>query len=117
MHTLNKIRQYENLHIVFWLIKDTCWMLELKLFGAIMIVPTVLLCMWIIYKTRTSLDVYINLAILFWIAANSFWMLTEFFGDVANKHYAGIPFAIGFIFVGIFGLKWWKSRGSDEEIA
>jgi hypothetical protein len=108
MNPFEKIRQYENLHIVFWLMKDTCWMLELKTLGAIMVIPTLLLCIWIITKTSTTIEVYINLAILFWICANSYWMLIEFFGNVHYKFYAAIPFGFGFLFAFVYGVKYYQ---------
>lgn len=105
MDIFEKIRKYENLHIVFWLLKDTCWMLEIKWLGALMVVPTVSLCIWIIYKTKGLTEVYINWAILFWICANSFWMLSEFFNHGNYKLYATFPFVLGFIFVVVFYIK------------
>jgi hypothetical protein len=106
MHPFEKIRQYENLHIVFWLFKDSCWMLELKIVAAIMVVPTLLLCIWIIKKTFHTIEVYINFAILFWICANSYWMLVEFFANNSHKQLAAIPFSLGFIFVIIYFIKY-----------
>jgi hypothetical protein len=105
MEIFDKIRKYENLHIIFWLIKDTCWMLELKLLGALMIFPTLGVAIYIIYKTRFLKEVYINFAVFFWILANSFWMICEFFINDLHRHYAIIPFIIGFIFVVIFYYK------------
>lgn len=105
MELILKIRRYENLHIVFWLIKDTCWMLELKWLGAIMILPTLFLAVYLIAKTWHEADVHVNIAIFFWITANSFWMMMEFFNDNQYKYYASIPFALGFLFVGIFYAK------------
>lgn len=105
MDIFEKIRKYENLHIVFWLMKDTCWMLELKWLGALMVAPTLALCVLIIYKTRTLHEVLINWAIFFWICANSFWMLMEFFGNPEYKYFAAIPFSLGFVFVILFYVK------------
>lgn len=105
MELLDKIRKYESMHIVFWLIKDTCWMLELKWLGAIMMAPTLFLAAYLIYKTWRMIDVYINTAILFWIMANSFWMMMEFFNDNQLKYFASIPFGLGFVFVGVFYFK------------
>jgi len=102
MELLDKIRKYESLHIVFWLMKDSCWMLELKWLGALMIVPTVFLAVYISYKTINTRDIYINVAIFFWISANSFWMLMEFFNHNQHKNLAAIPFALGFVFVALF---------------
>ena|SRR5688572_243404 len=102
MELIDKIRKYESLHIVFWLIKDTCWMLETRWLGALMIAPTLAVAVYIIIKTFRMPDVYINLAIFFWITANSYWMCMEFFFQSKNKDYAAIPFALGFLFVGIY---------------
>ena len=102
MELLDKIRKYESLHIVFWLVKDSCWMLELKTLGALMIIPTIFIAVYILVKTRKTVDAYINAAILFWISANSFWMLMEFFNDNELRYFASIPFGLGFVFVAIF---------------
>ncbi|HWY35797.1 MAG TPA: hypothetical protein VNX68_14220, partial [Nitrosopumilaceae archaeon] len=93
---------YESLHIVFWLAKDSCWMLELKLAGVIMIIPTLSLALYIVYKTIHVRDFYLNMAVFFWILANSFWMVMEFFYNNQYKSFAAIPFSLGFVFVGLF---------------
>ena len=105
MELLDKIRKYESMHIVFWLIKDTCWMLELKTLGAIMVIPTLFIAIYIVVKTMKTIDFYLNMAIFFWISANSFWMLMEFFNDNNLRYFASIPFVLGFAFVGTFYLK------------
>jgi hypothetical protein len=105
MNLVEKIRKLENIHIVFWLLKDISWMLELKILGALMIIPTLFLCAWIIIKTIKTPEVYINIAVLCWISANSFWMLMEFFNHSVYKNYAVIPFGFGFLFVGVFFIK------------
>jgi hypothetical protein len=117
MHILDRIKKYENIHIVFWLIKDTCWMLELKTAGTIVMFPTIYVAIYIAYKTRATPELYINLAILFWIIANSYWMMIEFFNDNEFKNAAIIPFILGFIFVIIFYVKvlFFKSPGAGPE--
>jgi hypothetical protein len=90
---------------VFWLVKDTCWMLEVKWLGALMIVPTISVAIYIIYKTRQSIEVWISCAVLAWITANSFWMLMEFFNHNQLKDLAAFPFALGFLFAGLYYLK------------
>lgn len=105
MDLSDRIKHYEYLHIVFWLIKDSCWMLTLKALGTIMIIPTVGLAIIIVYNTRKSKDVFINLAILSWIVANSLWMFVEFFNQVEYKPWASVPFALGFVCVGVFYYK------------
>src|SRR5687768_6533732 len=102
MHIGNDIRRFENLHIVFWLIKDTCWMLELKLLGMIMVLPAMYVALHIMIKSWRDNDVFINAAILCWITANSYWMIVEFFFEDRTRYLASIPFALGFIFVTIF---------------
>jgi Ca2+/Na+ antiporter len=97
-----KYRFRENLHIFFWLLKDSCWMMEWKLFGTFMIIPTISLAIWMIYRTRQHPEIWINLSVLVWVMANSWWMLTEFSGDESRKYYSAIPFSLGFIFFGIY---------------
>ncbi len=100
-----KLNKYENLHILFWLIKDTCWMLQFKWIGIAMILPTLTIALIIVFYTKSRPVVYINLAILFWITANSSWMYIEFFTDGHLKQFTTIPFALGFLFVGLFYYK------------
>jgi uncharacterized MnhB-related membrane protein len=99
-------KRAENLHIIFWLIKDTCWMLELKWLGAAMILPTLGLAVYFIYKTFHATDLYLNAAILCWILANSYWMMAEFFNDGVEKELAIIPFSLGILMVLVF---YWKN--------
>ncbi len=112
MELWQKIKSYESLHIVFWLIKDSCWMLELKWLGIIMVIPTLIIAVIIAFITRKTVDVHLNLAILFWICANSFWMYIEFFTKGELKLLASIPFILGFIFVGIYYYKTLFSKQS-----
>lgn len=77
-------------------------MMEFKWLGATMIVPTVFLAIYLVFKTIGTRDFYLNMAIFFWISANSFWMLMEFFNNNLYKEYAALPFALGFVFVGLF---------------
>ena len=102
MDLFEKIRRYESMHIVFWLVKDSCWMMEFKSLGAVMIIPTVFLALYLAVKTFKTRDFYINMAILCWISANSYWMIVEFFFENQHKNLAAIPFALGFIFVVLF---------------
>lgn len=99
-----KTRQYENLHIPLWLLKDTCWMLHWKLFGIIMIVPTIAVAFIIVLKNWYGKkdSFWINLAVLFWILGNSYWMLCEFFDHEELKDYAGAAFVAGMLSVAYF---------------
>ena len=94
MELWEKIKKFESLHIVFWLIKDSCWMLQFKWLGIMMVIPTVSIAAIIVYIARKTVDIYINLAILFWICANSFWMYIEFFTSGQLKLRNGSPAVI-----------------------
>ena len=105
MELWEKVKKYESLHIVFWLIKDSCWMLQLKWLGIVMAIPTIAIAIFIVYISRKITDIYLNFAILFWICANSFWMYIEFFTSGQLKFWASIPFGLGFVFVAIYYYK------------
>lgn len=99
-----KYRRLENLHIVFWLLKDISWCMIWKVLGVMMIVPTLAVAIYIGWRTRQiKSELAHNLAIAFWISANSYWMISEFFGfdempvwrHFEGKHLALIPFLIG----------------------
>jgi hypothetical protein len=87
-----KLRLMENYHILLWLFKDISWMMEFRLFGAIMVIPTLFMAVFILFKTRKDVDFWVNLSVLFWIIANSTWMLIEFF-KLGNK-LISLPFFI-----------------------
>ena len=112
---LQKKKSYESLHIVFWLIKDSCWMLEFKWLGIVMGAPTLAIAGVIVYITRHTVDIFLNLAILFWICANSFWMFVEFFTTGELKYWASVPFSFGFIFVGIYYYRILISKASPDK--
>ena len=105
MELFEKIKKFESLHIVFWLIKDSCWMLEWRWMGILMVIPTITIAIIIVYISRKTIDVFLNLAILFWISANSLWMYCEFFNFGENKMVSSIPFGLGFLFVGLYYYK------------
>lgn len=55
-------------------------MLQFKLAGTILIIPTVSIALLIAWKTRPHKELfYPNLAVACWITANSVWMVGEFF--------------------------------------
>lgn len=109
-----KLRKIENLHILFWLFKDMSWCMLWKELGIIMILPTILVSIYLIYKTRTqSSEFFHNLAITFWIIANSIWMISEFYGfdnkplffNFNGKNFAFIAFMIGVSILLIYYLR------------
>ncbi|MDT3404934.1 hypothetical protein [Mucilaginibacter terrae] len=110
-----KYRKMENLHIVFWLLKDIGWCLIWKPLGIVMIFPTLLIAIVIAYNTRQLMsELCHNLAITFWISANSYWMISEFlhidellvFSSVTYKHLALIPFLLGVVCLLYYYLIW-----------
>jgi hypothetical protein len=114
-----KIRKFENWHILLWLFKDLCWVMGFKVFGTIMIIPTVLLAFIITFKTRKIPSEFIhNWAVVCWICANSSWMLGEFFfdgEDGIDPRILIIPrilFVLGigilFVYYSLFYLKMWR---------
>ncbi len=82
MHAeMKNIRQFENLHIILWLIKDSCWLMHFKTGGTIMVIPTILVAFHLAWKTRKNKKLFLpNLAVCLWICANATWMLGEFYG-------------------------------------
>lgn len=99
-----KYRKTENLHIVFWLLKDLCWVMLWKPLGLVMIVPTVGAALLITWQTRAiKSELLHNIAVVCWIFANAYWMLTEFFSkDDSLRYYAVIPFSLGLIAIGYY---------------
>jgi hypothetical protein len=99
-----RYRKMENMHIVFWLLKDISWCMVWRELGIIMIVPTLSVAIWISWRTRDiPSELAHNLAVVFWISANAYWMISEFFGfdtvlvwkEFTGKHLALIPFITG----------------------
>ena len=113
-----KLRKVENLHIVFWLIKDLSWCMVWKPLGLAMILPTLIIAIIICWRNRKHVgETSHNLAVVFWISANSYWMISEFFkfeahhilGIYTYKNLAVIPFGIGIFILAWFYL-WWAPR-------
>ena len=97
------LRKKENLHIVFWLIKDFAWISNYKILGLVMALPTVLLSFWLTWKCRENrADLFHNTAVAFWIIANAIWMVGEFYFE-DTKRYVAMPF----FFVGLAFVAWY----------
>jgi hypothetical protein len=92
-----KFRSLENLHVLFWLVKDICWCIGFKPLGVAMIFPTLSVAVYIMIKNRHIVsELTHNLAIICWITANSMWMIFEFTGtDEELRNYCLIPFLAG----------------------
>ncbi|MBM3920182.1 MAG: hypothetical protein FJ347_03050 [Sphingomonadales bacterium] len=99
------LRKKENLHVVFWLVKDFAWLAGLKWLGLGMAVPTVLLSYWLTYKSRSNRsDFFHNMAVSFWITGNSMWMAGEFYFDDTKRHLVIPVFVAGLTVIGYFYL-------------
>ena len=116
-----RYRKMENLHIVFWLLKDISWCMIWRPLGIAMIFPTLIIAIVIAFRTRQYMsEVCHNVAIVVWISANSYWMISEFlhfdtivlFGQYTYKHLAIIPFITGILILAYYYL-WWKPRHRD----
>jgi hypothetical protein len=110
-----RYRKMENLHIVFWLLKDISWCMVWKPLGIAMIFPTLIIAIIIAFRTRQFIsEVCHNVAIVFWITANAYWMISEFFNfdavpvynNITYKYFAIIPFTIGILTLAWYYLFW-----------
>ena len=91
-----RLSRFDNMHILFWLIKDMSWCLMSKTLGTVMIAPTITIALIILYRSRAHLTSFVhNLAVLFWISANSLWMLGEMYCHDCTKPYAIWLFSAG----------------------
>lgn len=103
MPILRTVRGGENLHILFWLIKDLFWVMDLRWLGVAMVLPTVWLAVWICWRSRLDRsDLYHAAAVVLWISANSTWMIGEFF-----LHDGTRPLAVGFFLAGLGVMGWY----------
>lgn len=118
-----KYRVMENLHIVFWLLKDISWCLFWKPLGILMIFPTLIISIIIAWRTRHMMsELCHNVAITVWISANSYWMISEFFGfdthlvygSINFKDLAIIPFVTGILILFFYYLVWLPRHKHDS---
>ncbi len=116
---VEKLRKFENLHILFWLIKDAAWVSGYNALGVVMILPTWLMAVWITWKLRKSMtELAHNIAVVCWISANSIWMIGEFYYNDTTRFPAKMLFFAGIIILAghyswAFILKL-KRRNSNE---
>ncbi|MBA2745926.1 MAG: hypothetical protein H0U44_06860 [Flavisolibacter sp.] len=111
----------ENMHIVFWLIKDISWCMIWKSLGLAMIIPTLSIALVISWRTRhLKSELAHNLAVTFWIIANALWMISEFFhfdtlviwNMFTGKHLALIPFLFG---IGVLGFYYLVQKPGERK--
>ena len=72
---IRTVRTGENLHVVLWLLKDLCWIMDLRVVGLVMVLPTVWLAVRITWRSRNDRsDLFHSAAVVCWILANSTWI-------------------------------------------
>lgn len=110
-----KYRKMENLHIVFWLLKDISWCMIWRPLGIAMIFPTLIFAVLITIRNRQFMsEICHNAAIVCWITANAYWMISEFFyfdelivfGSITYKHLAILPFSLGILLLAYYYMLW-----------
>jgi hypothetical protein len=100
---IQKIRKQENLHILLWLIKDTCWVTGFKIGGMVLILPTLIVAIAITWRWRhLRAELFHNTAVCFWLGANITWMIGEFYFDDTTR-----PIAIVFFAFGLFAIAYY----------
>jgi hypothetical protein len=94
------LRKKENLHVVFWLVKDFAWLANYKMLGMVMALPTILLSFWLTYKSRYNrMDYFHNLAVSCWITGNSLWMTGEFYYNDGLRAWVKPFFILGMLII------------------
>lgn len=94
------LRTNENFHILLWLLKDLCWVLDLKVAGLVMIAPTVAMALVITWQCRGDLGELLHaVAVVLWILANGTWMIGEFFFADGTRPLASTFFVAGLLVV------------------
>ncbi|HEY0040654.1 MAG TPA: hypothetical protein VGB71_08330 [Flavisolibacter sp.] len=121
-----RYRKMENMHIIFWLLKDIAWCMFWQVMAVVMIAPTLIISIIIAYRTRKiKSELAHNLAISFWISANALWMISEFFhfdtapvwGMFTGKHLALIPFTTGVLILAYYYLFQKPKEKEEDQVA
>jgi hypothetical protein len=119
-----RYRKMENMHIIFWLLKDISWCMIWRPLGIAMVFPTLIVAIIIAIRTRHfRSELCHNVAIVFWITANAYWMISEFFyfddliafQNITYKYLAVIPFGIGISILLYYYLIWKPTHKNVEE--
>lgn len=116
-----RFRRVENLHILFWLLKDACWALSLRWPAIIMILPTLGAAIVITFQTRKVISELLhNLAILLWIIANCTWMIGEFYGwdegEFGLRKMALFPFSAGLAILAVYYLLYYIKPSFKDKV-
>lgn len=113
-----RYRALENFHIVLWLFKDLCWCSNAKTMGLLLIIPTLLLAIYILYlHWSEKVERLHNAAVVCWICANSVWMLGEFYFEDGLRDYALLFFISGIICISYYYLSELFLKVNQKKIA
>ncbi len=108
-------RWIENGHIFLWLIKDTCWAMEWRIGGLVMIAPTLSVAIYLLWRSAKSrAELFHNAAVCLWITANSVWMTGEFFKKELRP-IAVVIFLIGLALLLVYYLFYFSIDKKSEE--
>jgi hypothetical protein len=81
-------REYENVHILFWVGKDTFWCWYIDYMWVLFAIPTILIALdfvWISFNAKYgAIDFCHYLSQLVWVAANATWCVGEFWFSVGH---------------------------------
>ena len=122
----SRYRKMENMHIVFWLVKDVSWCMIWKVLGIAMILPTLTVAILIAWRTREiKAELAHNLAVIFWISSNAYWMISEFlrfdtmhvWRQFEGRHLALIPFTIGVLILANYYLIQKRRLERNQQVA
>ena len=107
-------RWIENVHIFLWLLKDACWAMNFKVGGLVMIVPTIAVAVYILWRSRQHRqDFFHNIAVCCWITGNSTWMAGEFF-DTELRPVAASVFVAGLLILVFYYVFYFKADRAVE---
>ena len=100
-----KLHEYENLHILLWLLKDVCWLSMSEIGGVLMAIPTLAVALHITWLKRADKGALLhNMAVSYWIGGNAVWMVGEFFYDDTLRPIAAVFFGLGVMCLAIYYL-------------
>jgi hypothetical protein len=75
MKILKKNWNIQELHVTSWLLKDMFWCMKFTWLATIMVFPTSVLTIYLLFKEKDNIDA--NLVLTSWVFMNVFWMLHE----------------------------------------
>lgn len=96
MDSLNKY-YLEIINSIAWLLMDASWMMQFHFFAYLMIIPTILSGVLLIFKEDQAPGYLLALAVLSWSVMNSIWLVSETFVNIEIMFYAKFSFFIGII--------------------